>query len=196
MRAWELEQRTPPEHRFLGLDRRYIAPLLLVIFVWLLWAVVMPAVDEAISEDEIPAGTTVELANDVTFSPAAGWVYAAAPTPGVQTVELYKSGWTFTILSGKFDGTSRELLERVRDIHDDEVSFEGPVRAVPLEGGVVGAAQETHGANTEGAYFAFAHEGVGVTVVIDGPTSAVDEPTEDMASMVFSIRFGSSEEDS
>jgi hypothetical protein len=193
MKAWELDQRTPPEHRFLGLDRRYIAPLLLVVVVWLLWAVIAPAANEAISRDEIPAGTTAELPNDVTFSPAAGWVYAAPPFPGVQSLELFNGGTTFTIRSGEFDGTSTELLKRVRDADDDTVTFEGPVRFVPLAGGVRGAAQSTHGADSEGAYFAFAHDGVGVTVVIDGPTGAVDVPTEDIAAMIASIRFGAPE---
>jgi len=187
---WELERRTPPEHRFLGLDRRYIAPLALVVFVWLLWAVVAPAVNEAISRDEIPAGTTAELPNDVTFSPAAGWVYTAPSFPGVQSLELFKGGATFTIRSGRFEGTSAELLKRVKDADDDKVSFEGPVRFVPLAGGVRGVAQSTYRADSEGAYFAFAHDGVGVTVVVDGPTGAVDTPTEDIAAMIASIRFG------
>jgi hypothetical protein len=196
MKAWELEQRTPPEHRLLGLDRRYLLPLLLVVLVWLLWAVVIPTVNEAIDADEIPAGTTVELPNDVTFSPAAGWVYAAPPFPGVQSIELFKDGTTFTIQSGTFDGTSAELLKAVRDADSDSVSFEGPVRIVPLPGGVRGAAQSTHGADSEGGYLAFAHEGVGVEVVIDGPAGAVDPPTEDVAAMIASIRFGTAETDS
>ena len=44
MEDWRLEQRVPVEHRLLGLDRRYLAPLLVVVAVWLLWAVVLPAV--------------------------------------------------------------------------------------------------------------------------------------------------------
>jgi hypothetical protein len=67
----ELEQRTPPEHRFLGLDRRYIAPLVLVVFMWLLWAVVAPAVNEAISRDEAP--TTRRSRHQTASSRSRGW---------------------------------------------------------------------------------------------------------------------------
>lgn len=190
MDAWDLEQRTPIEHRWLGLDRRYIAPLLLVIGVWLLWSVVMPAIDESITRDEIPAGTTAKLAGGVTFMPAEGWVYAGPPTPGTPTLELYEEGVKFTIHSGSFSGTSRELLAIETKRHDD-FRFEGAVRAFPLSGGVVGAAREIRGPASLGGLFAFSHGGQGVTVFTDGPPNLVRQQTTAIATMIASIQFPS-----
>ena len=65
----------------------------------------------------------------------------------------------------------------------------GPTRTVPLGGGVVGVAQEIHDGDEVGALFAFSHEGTGVTVEIDGPSSVVPRQTEDLGRMIASIRF-------
>ena len=41
-----------------------------------------------------------------------------------------------------------------------------------------------------GALFAFAHAGVGVTAIAEGPVGALTRHTRDVAEMVAGIRFG------
>ena len=185
---WRLEQRVPVEHRLLGLDRRYLLPLLGVAAVWLLWAVVLPAVDESISRSEVGTGDVVHLARGVSYTPAEGWVYAGTPAPGAPTSEVYSEGVSFVVHSGAFAGSSEELLATVDD-EDEQLQVTGATRSVPLSGGVVGVAQEIHDGDALGALFAFAHDGTGVTVEIDGPANIVPLQTEDLGRMIAGIRF-------
>src|SRR5262245_9135453 len=64
----------PVEHRWLGLDRRTLAPGLGVLLLALLWAVVLPAVNEAVPDDrEVGAGTVLVASHGVTVVPPVGW---------------------------------------------------------------------------------------------------------------------------
>jgi hypothetical protein len=185
-----LEQRVPVEHRVWGVfDRRYLPALMAVIAVALLWAVVLPAIDESISKDEIPAGTTVTLSQGVTFSPAQGWVYDGPPFPDAQSVKLFEDGVSFTVQSGRFEGSSEQLLAQVTS-HEDAWTTRGDARALQSGQGVPGSATEIHGGDFSGALFAFAHEGVGVTAIAEGPVGALTRHTRDVAEMIASIRFG------
>ncbi|MDA0161878.1 hypothetical protein OM076_16510 [Solirubrobacter ginsenosidimutans] len=189
MGAWDLQQRVPVEHRVWGVfDRRYLPALLAVVGVALLWAVVMPAIDESISKDEIPAGTTVSLSRGVTFSPAQGWVYDEPPFPDAQSVKLFADGVSFTVQSGRFDGSSEQLLAQVTS-HDDDWTTRGDARAFQSGQGFPGSATEIHGGDFSGALFAIAHEGTGVTAIAEGPVGAVTRHTRDVAEMIAGIRF-------
>ena len=69
-----LEHDVPVEHRWLGLDRRTIAPALGVAILALFWAVVVPAIDRAIPEDrKVEAGQVFGAGNGVTVAPPTGW---------------------------------------------------------------------------------------------------------------------------
>jgi hypothetical protein len=149
----------------------------------------MPAIDEAISQDEIPAGTTASLSQGVTFSPARGWVYAGSPFPAAQSVKLFDDGVSFTVQSGRFDGTPRQLLAQVRG-HEDDWTVRGDARTLRSGQGVPGVATEIFGADFSGALFALAREGTGVTAIAEGPVSALARRTRDVGQMIASIRFG------
>jgi hypothetical protein len=190
VKAWELERRVPVEHRGWGVfDRRYLPALIVVVAVALLWSVVLPAIDESISKDEIPAGTTATLSQGVTFSPAQGWVYDGPPFPDAQSVKLFDDGVSFTVQSGRFDGTSEQLLTQVSS-HEEDWAVRGDVRTLQSAQGFPGAATEIHGGDFSGALFAFAHDGTGVTAIADGPAEALRRRTRDVAAMIASIRFG------
>lgn len=189
MGAWELQERVPVEHRVWGVfDRRYLPALLAVIGVALLWAVIMPAIDEAISKDEIPAGTTITLSQGVTFSPTQGWVYAGPPFPGAQSVKLFEDGVSFTVQSGRFAGSSEQLLTQV-STHENDWTTRGDARELQSGQGFPGVATEIHGGSFSGAIFAIAHDGTGVTAIAEGPVGALTRHTRDVAEMVASIRF-------
>jgi hypothetical protein len=188
MEAWQLDERTPVEHRLFGVDRRYLLPALLVLAVGLLWAVVMPAADESISKDEIEPGAVSQLHGGVSFAPAAGWVQGTPQLGVANEVDIFSGGMSFSIRSGDFEGTSEELLEQVV-AHDGELKIEGELRAVQTTQGISGVAREIFGSDYVGGLFAFTNEGVGVAVVTDGPPTVVDQYTEDVARMIASITF-------
>jgi hypothetical protein len=188
--AGQLGQRVPVEHRVWGVfDRRYVPALLVVIAVALLWAVVMPAVDEAISQDEIAAGTVTTLTHDVSFSPAPGWVYDGVPVGSQTGVTVFSSGVRFTIQSGRFKGSAEQLLAQVSS-HEDDYKVTGDVRSLQTGQNVPGAATQIYGHDFSGALFAFTQDGVGVTAVADGPANLLGRQTRDVAGMIASIRFG------
>ena len=189
MQGWELEQRVPVEHRVWGVfDRRDLPALIAVVGVALLWAVVLPAINEAISKDEIPAGTTAAISQGVTFSPTQGWVYDEPPFPDSQSVKLFDDGVSFTVHSGRFDGTPRQLLTQVSS-HENDWTVRGEVRILQTGQGIVGAATEIHGGDFSGVLFAFTHQGTGVAAIADGPVGAVTRHARDVDAMIASIRF-------
>lgn len=79
-------ERPPVEHRLLGLDRRKILPSLGILAIVIFWSSVIPAIDEAMTSDEIEAGTVFELASEDARSAVLG-VYVHDAT-GCEVVGL------------------------------------------------------------------------------------------------------------
>lgn len=186
MDAWNLP--APPSRTWFGLDRRLIPGFALVVAIVLLWSTILPAINEAVEQGEIPAGTTVKMSRGVSFSPAAGWVFSGAPFPGARDIEVSESGLTFAVHVSEFNGSSRALLSRIETVQDS-FKVSGPVKSFNVNG-VDGSAQERYGASSKGALFTLVKDGVGVSVVVDGPAALVDASTRDVGGMVASIRFG------
>lgn len=188
MEDWRLGRWTPAEHRFLGLDRRYLTPLALVVGVWLLWSVVLPAIDDGISRSEVRAGDVVRIAHGVEYAPAADWIYAGVPAPGAPDSAVYTQGVTFSIHSGLFGGSPRALLAQAGR-HGESLQLTGATRTVVLGDGLVGAARAVQEDAAAGGLFAFVRNGVGVVVKVAGPSALVSRQTGDVARMVSSIRL-------
>jgi hypothetical protein len=160
------------------------------VFLWLVFAVVMPAIDESIEQDVIPAGTVIKLQHGVSFTTAEGWV-SGPVFPNQPGVELSKGGAGFKVQSGLWNRSAEALLKQVSD--DQGYRLDGPVRKVPTKPGVDGLARALYGAEqgNQGCVFAFTHADVGVTVVVKGSVALVDPPVQDVAEMIASIDFGS-----
>ena len=121
-------RRVPVEHRFFGLDRRTIPFAAAAAAVWLLWAIVLPQIDERVAwDDPIRAGERIQVTDDVTFAPAEGWgLLSGLRTTDVTSsgqrsapqVALTNNGISFFVQRGAWDGTPRALLRPGHQDHD------------------------------------------------------------------------------
>ena len=66
--------RVPVEHRVLGLDRRTFPFAITALVVYLLWAYLVPAIDDAVPwTDETRPGDVLQVTPDLTLVPSVGW---------------------------------------------------------------------------------------------------------------------------
>src|SRR5689334_17721809 len=117
--------RVPVEHRFFGLDRRSLLPGLVVIGLFVLWTVVVPAVNGALRySQQTKAGDVFVLASGLTMDAQPGWGVSSGllttdrPRSGNtgEPVALDKGGGSFAVTTGPFRGTARELLASIEKV--------------------------------------------------------------------------------
>ena len=197
-----LHGHVPVEHRWLGLDRRTIAPVLGVALLAFLWAVVLPAVDRAVPNDRrVESGETFGAGNGVTVAPPTGWnVDAGVPTsegspdqPAPDGVVVTSGGTTVSVTTAVWDGTLRELLARVNEIQEDTEDggwhVTGGRGSVTTSDGVTGIGEEWRSTERTGRVVAFLHAGVGVQVVIGSSYTERAVHGDEIDAMVASITF-------
>jgi hypothetical protein len=96
-------RRVPVEHRFLGLDRRTFPLAGAALAVWLLWAVIVPAIDDAVPwRDTVRPGDVLQLTDGVTMVPVPGWGLQS----GLRTTDRTRSGTTSEDVVLTTDGIS------------------------------------------------------------------------------------------
>lgn len=174
-----LAHHVPVEHRWLGLDRRTIAPALGVVLMSVVWTVVVSAIDGAVPEERrVEAGQVFGAGNGVTVAPPTGWhVEAGIPTsegspdePARDGVEVSSGGTTVHVITAKWDGTLPDLLVRGNEILEDSEDggwhVTGGRGSVTTTGGVTGIAEEWRSSERTGRVAAFLRDGVGVQVVV------------------------------
>lgn len=92
-----------------------------ILAVWLLWVVIVPAIDSAVSsEDPTVAGDRLAVTASVSFAVPEGWninsgfrINQPAATDSVPRVELAGSSVSFLVDADDFTGTADELLSQV-----------------------------------------------------------------------------------
>jgi len=208
----------PVEHRLLGLDKRKILPTLAVLALVIFWSGVIPALDEAVDADEIEPGTEFSvggasmLGSKATFTPTPGWVVSGVPAPSSPLIELFDEGVSFTVTAGQFEGTPQELLDVIRDLHD-EFGFEGDEREFSTTSGIPGSAVELVGLDEDGALFAMVQRdpdaadgatntprstvSVGIQVIVEGPPDSIEDHADAIGQMIasFDVEFGTDTEE-
>jgi len=152
------------EHRFLGMDRRLIAPTLAILGLIIFWAGVIPAINEATEGDPLDPDTPLTVAEAVEFTPAEGWRPSAAPVPSNSTLELFKDGTVFIVSPGAWDGTADELLDELEDEFNPTVT--GDRAEFTLPSGLSGIGIDTT---------AYDEIGFLVALISDERFSAVDD---------------------
>jgi hypothetical protein len=116
------------ERRSLGMDRRTIAPALLVLALAVVMSIVLPTVDsETAYRDQLHQGDIAEIAEGITLVPASGWDLASgalvgetrSPIGSTATTELVHGSVTFFVRTAPFDGMPSALLARIDKINGD-----------------------------------------------------------------------------
>jgi hypothetical protein len=207
---------TEERRRFLGIDRRTIAPSLLVLALALVMSFVIPSIDARTSyHDAIRDGDVAELAQGITLDPASGWDLASgalvghvrSPVGDTAQTELIDGGVEFLVQAAPFAGSTSALLTRINRINADLLHARGRAvattrrYAVTTRQGAVGVAEDFAGVTKEGSIVAFVFRSrapsaaahgrrarEGVEIVVSGPTGSISRRRDAIVAMIRSIR--------
>ena len=193
----------PADKRLLGVDRRTIAPTLVVFALVVVMSVVLPAVNAMVPyADIIKAGDVMALQCDVTFVPEAGWGVKSgvragnAPLSGEYpaTATVEDEAVKFTVHTAPFDGDANKLLDQIERTsealhHGRGVQVAGAHTGIVTDQGKHGATARVSGPHTGGVIVAFVFEGCGVEAVAVGPSDTGPEPTAAVIRMIRSISY-------
>jgi hypothetical protein len=192
--------RIPVEHRFLGLDRRTVPLAAVALAVWLLWVVVVPAIDEAVPwRDVTRPGDVLRVTSTVTMTPAVGWGVQS----GLRTTDRTKSGQnsedvvlvnggvTFQVTSGPWTGTPAQLLDQVTLITGTVIgqSFRITQGAATIRtaDGDVGVLESFATPRVEGLVAALVYGGDGLQIQAVGTPEQLAARAGDVQRMISSI---------
>ena len=193
----------PADKRLLGVDRRTIAPTLVVFALVVVMSVVLPVVNAMVPyADIIKAGDVMALQCDVTFVPEAGWGVKSgvragnAPSSGEYpaTATVEDKAVKFTVHTAPFDGDANKLLDQIERTsealhHGRGVQVAGAHTGIVTDQGKQGATARVSGPHTGGVIVAFVFEGCGVEAVAVGPSDTGPEPTAAVIRMIRSISY-------
>ena len=196
-----VRHRVPPEHRLAGLDRRTFPFAIVALVVWVLWAYVVPAIDEATPwEDPIRPGDVLQLTPDATIVPPVGWGLQS----GLRTTDRPRSGFSpgpivlthdgllVRINVGPWTGSAAELLQQVTAITTTTAQGEGfhvtsGADTFSTRDGSPGVLETFSSPRTEGMIAAVVIEGEGVQIQAVGPPEQAAGLAGDVGRMLTSI---------
>jgi hypothetical protein len=193
--------RIPVEHRFLGLDRRTIPLAAVALAVWLLWVVVVPAIDDAVPwRDVTRPGDVLQVTPTVTMTPAVGWgvqsgLRTTDRTAGGENSEdvvLVDGGVTFQVTSGPWTGTPAELLNQVTLITGTVVGTQNfritqGATTIRTTDGDVGVLESFATPRVEGLVAALVYGGDGLQIQAVGTPEQLAAHAGDVQRMISSI---------
>jgi len=197
-----------------GIDRRTVAPALLVLALAVLMSIVFPLLDsETTYRNEVHEGDVAVVASGITLVPATGWALASGalrghtrtPVGSTSSTQIVDGSVSFYAQAAPFPGSPDALLTRVNRIDDDLERGHGAAAAttgrypVTTRQGRVGVAEDFVGPDRQGTIVAFVFgqepQGQplreGVEVVVSGPAGPVARLRDDIVAMIRSIRVTS-----
>lgn len=193
--------RPPVDHRFLGFDTRVFPYALVILAVWLVWVVIVPALDSAVtSENPTVAGDRISVTESVSFVPAADWNIDSgfrvdergADPNSFPAVGLTRSSVDFSVAADTFDGTPDELLTQIdavsaADTGDSFLAISGARQNVVTDGGLTGVQVDFNTPTSAGSVTTFVVDGTGIRVQIVGPPDQIANRSQDLQDMLASI---------
>ena len=196
-------RRVPVEHRFLGLDRRTFPFALVALAVWALWTVVVPWVDRQVGwNDPIRAGDVLQVTDNVTLTPIAGWGLESGlrttdrTSSGARSsgnVLLVNDGVQFAITTGPWKGSPAALLRQITKVTtttsgDETLHFTAATRSIQTEAGDAGVLEAFASSRVSGLIAAFVYDGQGLEIQAVGPPEQLNGNVRDISTMIESLR--------
>lgn len=193
--------RVPVEHRLFGLDKRSFPYALFVVAVFLVWTVLIPLVNDAISwDDPVRAGEQLALTDTIAFTPVTGWnvesgyrvgMGGSAVRSGEASIEG-DGGVSFAVVPDTFDGSPAQLLEQIAKVTsstgDPTFRVDGDPDSLTTDAGDVGVIQAYRSINGDGLVAAFVLDGTGLKITAYGLPAQMSAAAQDIAAMIASIR--------
>ena len=199
-------RRPPADHRFLGLDTRVFPHAVAILAVWLLWVVIVPAIDSAVSsEDPTVAGDRLAVTESVSFTVPAGWninsgflIDQRSASGSVPRVELTGGSVSFVVDADDFTGTADELLSQVDAVSlatngSSVLAISSPPQPVTTDGGLTGVQIRFDTPRAAGSMATFVVGDKGIRVQVVGPPDQIASHSQEIADMIAS--FGTTEGD-
>jgi len=183
----------PVEQRLLGLDRRTIAPAVVIAVIVAFYAVVIPYVDGFVDHDSaVQAGTSLVIGNDVSIVPPAGWEVTDRTALDAGSLELHNSGIIVNASVGPSTGELDDLLAYEDGVVDDAESgvVHHEASSIVAADGTAGLEEHWDGVNTEGLLAVFSDGTLGVVISVEGPQPMVTRHQQELDQMIASVRFG------
>jgi hypothetical protein len=192
-----VRHRVPAEHRLAGLDRRTFPFAVVALVVWVLWAYVVPAIDDATPwEDPIRPGDVLQLTPDATIVPPVGWGLRTTDRPrsgfSPAPIVLTHDGVLVQITVGPWTGSAAELLRQVTAITTTTAQGQGfhvtsGADTFTTRDGIPGVLETFSSPRTEGMIAAVVIEGDGVQIQAVGPPEQAAGLARDVQRMLTSI---------
>jgi hypothetical protein len=191
----------PADERLFGVDRRTLAPTLVVFALVVVMSVVLPVINAMVPYDDIvKAGDVLQVQGDVTFVPETGWGVTSgvragnAPLSGEYpaTATVEHKAVKFRVHTGSFDGDANKLLDQIETTSEAlnrgrGVHVAGAHTTIVTDQGKQGTTARVTGPHTGGVIAAFVFDGRGVEAVGTGPSDAGPELTAAVFRMIRSI---------
>jgi hypothetical protein len=192
----------PVDRRWLGMDRRTLAPALVALAVLVLWAWLLPWVAGRVAwADVTGAGEQFQVSDGVTMTAAPGWTVLGglrttdATRSGERAADqtvLSREGVVLQIQQGPFDGDPQQLLQQAELITgaqagSDGLHLNGTVTDVRTTSGLTGVQQPFSSVRHLGSISAFVVEGTGLEVQVSGPHAQVLSLQQQLDAMISSL---------
>ena len=183
----------PVEHRALGLDRRTIAPAVVIAAIVIFYSMIIPYVDGLVDHDSaVEPGTSLVIGGNVSIVPPAGWEVTDRTALDAGSLELHNSGIIVNANVGPFAGELDDLLAYADGIVDGTETgvAHHEASSIVAADGTAGLEEHWDGVNTEGLVAVFSDGTVGVVIAVEGPAPMVTRHQRELDQMIASVRFG------
>lgn len=193
------ERWIPVDRRWFGIDRRSIAPAVVVVVLWIVMTAVIPFLnDETGYHEQVGAGDVMQVSNGVTFVPEPGWGIDAGVRRGDEPATGYPD--TATVVDGDtslslsavdFDGDADDLLTTIDPSATgggDAGATTTPRTAVTTDQGYPGVTVEIDDTVSRKVLAAFVIDGTGVQIVSIEPADATNDDRDAVTRMITSVR--------
>jgi hypothetical protein len=201
-----LDDWVPVERRWLGIDKRTIAPALIALILAIVVRGVLPAIDDAVDYDrQIQAGDVIDLGAGVTFVPPVGWGFPDGILVSDQSVggteeaahlgaKLENGAITVSVTTGPFDGTPEQLLQNILKLNETYKSIDNSKTStdsstLTTSSGITGVGQGYAGVNVEGVLAAFVVDGIGIEFVVQATSETLLANAETISDMIDSLTY-------
>ncbi|ORM35161.1 hypothetical protein [Williamsia sp. 1135] len=171
-----------------------------ILAVWLVWAIIVPAIDSAVSSDNpTAAGDRMQVTSTVSLAVGPDWnidsgfrVGERGASDSLPAVVLTQSGITFAVEADKFSGTADELLSQIDAVDSatygqSVLALSGSREPVTTEGGLSGVQIRFDTPRAAGSVTTFVARGDGIRVQVVGPPDQLANRGQEIDAMIDSV---------